>query len=92
LRNAFHGGIEIGVGIDDDRIFPAHFEDGALDPKLTGLLGCRGLINVQSNFARTGEGDVARLGMRNDCIAERGTAAGTEIHHLRASQLLPAAR
>ena len=35
---AFDGGVDIGVGIDDDGVFAAHFEDGALDPELARLL------------------------------------------------------
>ena len=38
LRDAFDGGVEIGIGVDDDGILAAHFEDGALDPDLAGSL------------------------------------------------------
>ena len=36
--DAFDGGIDIGVGVDDDGVFAAHFEDGALDPDLARSL------------------------------------------------------
>src|ERR1700694_3434842 len=61
---AFDGGVDIGVGIDDNGVFAAHFEDGALDPKLAWLLIRRGLVDVQSNLARAGESDVANFRMR----------------------------
>src|SRR4029077_925064 len=61
LGYAFDGGIDIGVGVDDDGVFAAHFQNGALDPELAWLLICRGLVDVQSNLARAGEGDVANL-------------------------------
>src|SRR6202035_4733553 len=61
LSYAFDGGVNIGVGIDDDGVFAAHFEDGALDPELAGLLIRRSLVDVQSNFARSRESDVANF-------------------------------
>ena len=36
-----HGGIEIGIGVHDDGVLAAHFEDRALDPDLA-LLRLRG--------------------------------------------------
>ena len=78
LRYAFDGGVDVGVGIDDDRVLAAHLEHGALDPELAGCwLRCR-LVDVQSNFARAGESDVANLGMRDQGIAEARAAARTE--------------
>ena len=71
----------IGVGVDDDRVFAAHFEDGALDPDLAWLLRRGALVDVQTDFARSGERDVARLRMRNDGVAETCAAAGAEVHH-----------
>jgi hypothetical protein len=38
LRDAFDGCIDVGIGVDDDGVFAAHFEDGALDPELAGGL------------------------------------------------------
>ena len=81
LGHAFDGGVEIGVGIHDDGVLAAHFEDRALDPDLAGSLRGRALVDVQADFARSGEGDVAGLGMRHHGIAEAGAGAGTEIHH-----------
>jgi hypothetical protein len=78
---AFDGGIDIGVGIDDDRIFAAHFEHGALDPELAWLLLRRGLVDVQSNLARAGESDVANLRMRHQRIAKASAAARAEVHN-----------
>ena len=50
LGHAFDGGVDIGVGIDDDRVFAAHFKDGALDPDLAGGLGGGDLVDVQSRL------------------------------------------
>ena len=36
---------------------------------------------MQADFARSGEGDVARLGMRDDSVAEAGSGAGAEVDH-----------
>ena len=42
LGDAFDGGVDVGIGVDDDRVFAAHLEDGALDPDLAGGLRCGG--------------------------------------------------
>jgi hypothetical protein len=81
LRNAFDGGVDVGIGVDDDGVLAAHFKDGALDPELPGSLRGGSFVDVESDFAGAGEGDVARFGMRDDSIAEAGAGAGTEIHH-----------
>ena len=39
------------------------------------------LVDVQADFARAGEGDVARLGMRDDGVAETRSGAGTEVDY-----------
>ena len=80
-RLRLDGGINVGVGVDDDRVLAAHFKNGTFDPDLAGRLGGRDFINVQSNFARAGEGDVARLGMRHNRVAETGARAGAKIYH-----------
>ena len=79
LRDTFDGGIDIGIGIDDDGIFATHFEDGALDPELAGSLRGGGLVDVEADFTRAGECDVAGFGMSNDSIAETRAGAGTEV-------------
>ena len=81
LGHAFDGGIDVGIGVHDDGVLAAHFEDRALDPDLAGSRGGRALVDVEANFARTGESDVAGLGMRHHRIAETRASARTEIHH-----------
>src|SRR5579862_2480761 len=81
LRRTFDGGGDVRVGVNDHGIFAAHFQDGALDPDLSGGLGGGDFVNVQSDFARAGEGDVAGLGMGDDGVAETGSGAGTKIHY-----------
>ncbi len=81
LGHAFHSGIDVGVGVDDDRVFAAHFENGALDPDLAGSLGRGDFVDVQADFAGAGESDVASFGMGDHGIAEAGSSAGAEIYH-----------
>ncbi len=81
LRDAFDGGVDIGVGVDDDGVLAAHFKDGALDPELTGSLRGGGLIDMQPHFAGAGKRDVSSFGMCHDGIAEAGAGAGAEVHH-----------
>ena len=79
--NAVSYGLKIGVGIDDDRIFAAHFEDGALDPDLAGSDIGGNFVDSQADFTRSGERDIAGLGMRHYGIAKTGAGARAEIHH-----------
>ena len=65
LCDTFHRRINIGIGINDDSVLAAHFENGALDPHLAGRLRGCALIDVQSDFARAGESNVAGLGVRD---------------------------
>src|SRR5215469_3022712 len=78
--DAFNRGVDVSVSIDDDRIFPAHFENRALDPELAWSLIRADLIDMQADFARACESDEARLGMRDDGIAECRSRARTEVH------------
>src|SRR6202043_950149 len=72
---------EISIGVDDDCVFAAHFEHGPLDPNLARNLVGGTLVNVETNFARAGEGDVPRLGMRHDRIAKARASSGTEVDY-----------
>jgi hypothetical protein len=81
LSYAFDGGSDVGVGIDDDGVFAAHLENRALNPDLAWALRGGDFVDVQADFARAGEGDVTRLGMCDDGVAETGSGAGTEVHH-----------
>ena len=85
--HALHRRVKIGVSIDDDRVLAADLQDGALDPDIAGLLRGCALIDVQSNFLRTGKGNVAGLGMLNDRVAKAVAVTGG-----RSSQRRPAAR
>ena len=64
--------VEVGIGIDQDGILTAHFEHGTLDPDLPGLHVRCANIDVEANFFRASECDVARLGMLDQGIAEGG--------------------
>jgi hypothetical protein len=75
LCHAFDRGVDVGVGVDDDGVFAAHLKNRALDPDLAGSLRGRDFVDVQANFARTGESDVARLGMRDHRVAEARSGA-----------------
>ena len=73
-------------------VFAAHFENGALDPELAGSLRRRDFVDVQSDFARSSERDIARLRMRDYRIAEAGTRSrDRNSRRLRACRLLRAA-
>jgi len=53
LGDAFDGGIDIGIGVDDDGVLAAHFEDGALDPELAGGLLGGNLVDVAVRLRAT---------------------------------------
>ncbi len=78
---ALDGCIEIGIRVDDDGIFAAHFENRALDPDLAGLRLGGSLVDVEADVAGAGEGDEAGLGMMHDAVAEGGAGAGAEVHY-----------
>src|SRR6185312_1512877 len=80
-NNAFDRGVEIGIGANDDCVFTAHFQNGSLDPDLVGLHTRRSLVDLQSHRLGTGEGDKARLWMRDNGIAKRASRARTKIDH-----------
>ncbi len=77
--DAVDGCIEIGVGADEDGVFAAHLEDGALDPDLAGLGFGGALVDVEADGLGAGEGDEARLGVLDDRVAEGGAGAGAEV-------------
>src|SRR5579885_1293060 len=73
--HAFHGALQIRLAIDNDRVLSAHLGDDALDPDLA-LLGLRReLIDAQADVARTGERYEPRLGMLDQRVAHRRSAA-----------------
>src|SRR4029077_268854 len=86
--DALDGFVQVGIGIDNDGVFAAHFGDHALDPDLAGLMLRSQLVDAQSYVARTGEGDEAGLGMLDQEVADGGAAAGKEAERsLRESGL-----
>src|ERR1019366_8042284 len=78
---AFYGGVDIGIGVDDDGVFTAHFEHRALDPELALLLLRSRLVDVQSDFARAGERDEANSRMGYQSVAKACTSTWAEVHH-----------
>ena len=81
MRHAFYRDVQIGVGVDNDRVLAAHFKNRALDPDLSRGLGGRALIDVESDFARSCERNVARLGMSHDGVSKTSARTGAEIDH-----------
>ncbi len=77
--DAFDGGVEVAVGVDDDGVLAAHFEDGALDEALAGLGLGGGLVDFEADLLAAGEGDEAGLRVRDDGGAEAGAGAGAEV-------------
>ena len=64
-----HRDVEVGVGVDDDRVLAAELGDHALDPGAAGLLdGAR--HDAQAHGARAGEGDEVDLGMGDQRLAD----------------------
>ena len=78
--DTFDGGIEVSIGINDDGIFAAHFQNGTFDPDLAGRHFGGTAIDVQPDLARAGECNVAGLGMRDHGISEARPRTGTEIY------------
>ena len=65
-RDAFDGGVDVGVGRDDDRILAAHLRDDALDPLLARLRLGGELVDAQTDLLRTGERNEANHAVRDD--------------------------
>ena len=79
--HALDGRVQIGVGADQDGVLAAHLQNRPLQPDLIGFSLGGALVNLQSHFFGTGEGDEAGLGMLDDGVAEAGAGAGAEVDH-----------
>ena len=79
--DALDRGVEIGISADQDGVFAAHFENGALDPDLAGLGLCGALVNLEADGLGAGESDEARFGMLHNGVAESRAGAGAEVDH-----------
>jgi hypothetical protein len=79
--HSIDGGVEIGVGADEDGVLAAHLENRPLDPDLAGLRCGGALVNFEADGLGAGEGDEAGLGMLDDGVAEGGAGAGAEVDH-----------
>ena len=77
--HALDGCVDVAVGLDDDGVFAAHLEDGALDELLARLGFGGALVDFEADSLGAGEGDEARLRMRHDGRAETGSFAGAEV-------------
>ena len=62
--------VEVGVCADEDRIFAAHLEDGALDPDLAGLMCGGALVNLQADGLEPVKA-MKRVWDARRCVAER---------------------
>ena len=58
------------VGVDDDGVLAAEFEDGALDEVLAGLGFGGALVDFEADLLGAGEGDEADLRVLDDGAAE----------------------
>ncbi len=72
-------GVQIGVGLDDDRVLAAHLEDGALDEDLTGLGFGGTLMDLQTDGLRTGKCDETCLRMGDNSAPEVGALARAQV-------------
>ena len=68
LQDRRHRVVEVGVGVDDDRVLAAHLRDDALDVPLTGTHLGRAPDDVEPDRLRSGERDERDVGM----LDERG--------------------
>src|ERR1035438_4957457 len=75
--------VDISIGAHDDRVFPAHFKNGSLDPDLARLVSGRTLVDIKTYFFGSCERNEARLGVLDNRVAKCGSRARTEIHHSR---------
>src|SRR5207244_12250657 len=69
------------IGIDDDRVLAAHFENRPFNPHLAKCLVGGDLVDPQSHFARTRKCDVASFGMGHNRIPKAGPRPGAEVDH-----------
>ncbi len=90
-RDAFHRGIQIAFAVHDDRVLAAHLGHHALDPDLAFLRFGGEFVDVQSDIARSGERNEARLRMRHQQIADRPAASRQEAERRRREIRLRAA-
>ena len=68
--DAVDGGVEVGIGVDDDGVLATELEDGALDEVLAGLgFGCA-LVDLEADFLGAGEGDETNLRVLDDGAAD----------------------
>ena len=49
--DTLNGGMEIGVGVNDDGILSTHLKDRALNPYLAGSAISSDFVDVQTDFA-----------------------------------------
>src|SRR4051812_921221 len=74
-ENALYGEVEVGIVEDDHRVLATHFERTVLE-------AARGdFADHASNFARTGEGDRANVGMSKHGCAGFRTESGDDVDH-----------
>src|SRR5436309_3577026 len=78
-----NGFIEIGVGIDNDRVLPAHLANDALELALARARFAGRLPNSQTNFARAGKGNHFYIGMVDEMGADDRSAAVQTIQNPR---------
>ena len=75
--------IEIGIGIDNDSVFSAHFANHALELALIGAGDAGALPNSQTDFARPGERNKVDISMIDKVRADHRALAGEVIQYAR---------
>src|SRR6185295_6320153 len=79
LHYARDSAVDVGFAVDNDGVLAAHFCHHPLDPDLPLAGFCGELVDAQTDVARSGERDEARLGMLDQKIAHDGSAARAQV-------------
>src|SRR6185437_159622 len=79
--HAFNRRVEIGISVNNDGIFSAHLKNSALDPLLPRTVSSRALIDIETNFLRSGKSDKPGQRMLYQSGAKGAARAGAEVHH-----------
>ena len=81
VHHADHGLVEVGVVVDDDGVFAAHFGHHPLAVDLAGLDGGRLVEDAQPHFHGAGKGDGGDFGMGDQVVAHDRAPARAVVEH-----------
>ena len=79
LPGTLHGCVDVGFVVHHDGVLAAHFQNGTLDPDLTGRRLGGQLADAQADFLRSGEADVAGLRVLHHHVANDAARTSDEV-------------